>query len=120
MIATLRQRIHAAFTTEGFAFPGPDKAASHGGAVVQAKTKHSAALVCVVSNDEAMARQHGQWCVRFCVAAGWPQPDCERWIVACIKARAARQSRAIGKLRFELTIAKGLVTVKVKEVTILA
>lgn len=118
-MANLRQRIHAAFTTEGFAFPGPDKAASHKGAVIQAATKKSAAIVCVVSSDEAMARQHGQWCVRFCVAAGWPQPECERWIVACIKARAARQTRTIGKLRFELTIRERLVTVKVREVSFL-
>lgn len=120
MPATLRQRIHAAFTSEGFTFPGPDKAASHGGAVVQAMTKKSAAIVCVVSTDEAMARQHGVWCVRLCVAAGWPQPECERWIVACIRSKAAHQARAIGKLRFELTIREGLVTVKAREVSFLS
>lgn len=120
MPATLRQRVHAAFATEGFAFPAPDKAASHNGAVIQAKTKHSAALVCVVSSDEAMARQHGVWCVRFLIAAGWPQPECERWIVACVKARAVRQTRAVGKLRFVLTIKEGLITLKAEEVSLFA
>lgn len=119
---TLKQRVISVFTVAGVRFPSDDTiVVPLRGVLIQCKADNEARMICDVrKGDTVLAQWNAQLMTYLCTAAGWPEPECNQWIGAELRAamkKARKSTRIVGRLRFELTIDNPprLISLKVTE-----